>query len=85
MRKGNTLRLPIRVRLLRSIPLGAQSHCSLRTNGHVHDLGASDNIDRLVRVLGYVIAAMSVMLDEHMVQGVTQCLLYTLLFSGLLG
>jgi hypothetical protein len=50
-------------------------HGTLRAEQEVYDAGATHDVDRLVRVLGDVVCACAVELDEHMVDWVLQCLL----------
>ncbi|KAJ6443432.1 hypothetical protein O9K51_04611 [Purpureocillium lavendulum] len=56
-------------------PLGAQDHGSLRAEAHVGNVRAAHNVQRLVAVLGDVVVAVAVVLDEDVVERVAEMLL----------
>ena len=69
---GGRLGAGRRARARERVLLRAEGHEALRAEADVHDLGPAHDVDRLVGVLGDVVGAGAVVLDQHVVHGLVQ-------------
>jgi hypothetical protein len=61
---------------VRSFDFVSECHHSLSAKAHIADKGPSDDIKRLVRMLGYAVLSVAVELNEDVVERVTKDTFY---------